>query len=74
MTTKFDIGQYKWFLITKGKFGPLRDTIDEIHIDRKGVTYRIGGHMRTESELFETLDEMLDYIRSEAKKQEEAPF
>lgn len=74
MTTKYDIGQRKWFLVTKGKFGPVLDSIDEIYVRKEGVQYRIGGHLRAESELFDSVKQMVDLIEEEAAKEGSEPF
>ncbi len=75
MTTKYDIGDVAFFIITKGKFALEQGEITHIEKnDKCAVTYRIGGHTRSESEIYDSIDEVAATFSNAIKSCNQEPF
>lgn len=52
MTTKYNIGQYLYFLSKRGTIGIQYDMVEEILISEKGTRYKIDNYWLSEGDLF----------------------
>jgi len=73
MITKYDIGDYVYIISTKGTLSVEYDRINAIYIE-SDVRYRVGSHLRSESEIFDSPTDILDKFQEAVDNLNKEPF
>ncbi len=73
MTTRHNIGDYVYIISTKGTLSIEYDRINAIYIESE-VRYRVGSHLRSESEIFYSPNDILEKFQEAINNLNKEPF